>query len=223
MGAAASADFYMQLVRIAQKKYEAEADDDFPPIWIYNLPVTGFNETGFVDPESVKNQMINTIKHLAGAGSEFIVIPCNTAHYFYEEMQATVLIPILNILEITARAVKNAGFSKVGLVNSQSTKLFNLYEKVFQNNHIETVSTTEAEQIQVNKIISNVISGLQGKSDVEELKNVVNRYKQSGVQAIVLGCTELPLAFSQKDCELPLFNTTELLADAALRHSYNII
>lgn len=221
MGAAASADFYMQLVNIAQKKYKAEADDDFPPIWIYNLPVTGFNETGFVDPESVKNQMINANKNLAAAGSDFIVIPCNTGHYFYEEMQAVVPVPILNILEIAVKAVQEAGFSKVGLLNSQSTKLFNLYEQIFQKNHIETFSTTDLEQIQVNNIIGNVISGLQKKSDVEQLSSIVNRYKKNGVQAVVLGCTELPLTFSQKDSALPLFNTTTLLADAALSYSYN--
>jgi aspartate racemase len=223
MGAAASADFYTQLVKIAQEKYKAEADDDFPPIWIYNLPVTGFNETGFVDPESVKNQMINANKNLAFAGSDFIVIPCNTAHYFYKEMQAAVAVPILSILEVTLKAVKDSGFTKVGLINSQSTKIFNLYEKTFQKNHIETISTTDEEQTKVNKVISNVISGLQGKSDIEQLKIIINRYKQNNIQAIVLGCTELPLAFSQKDCVLPLFNTTKLLADAALRHSYNII
>lgn len=222
MGAAASADFYMQLVKIAQKKYKAEADDDFPPIWIYNLPVTGFNETGFVDAENVKNQMAGVIKKLSDVGSDFVVIPCNTAHYFYEEMQSVLPVPILNILEVTLKAVKDSAFSKVGILSSQSTKQFKLYEKVFQKNHIETVSTTDAEQIQVNKIISNVISGLQGKSDIEQLKIIIDRYKQNNAQAIVLGCTELPLAFSQKDCMLPLFNTTELLADAALRYSYNI-
>lgn len=222
MGAAASADFYVQLVSIAQKKYKAKADDDFPPIWIYNLPVTDFDETGFADPESVKNQMINANKNLAAAGSDFIVIPCHTAHYFLREMQASTPIPILSILDVTAGAVAKAGFSKVGLLNSQSTKVFNLYEQIFKKSHIEAFSTTDLEQIQVNKIIGSVISGLQGKKGVKQLISIVHRYKKIGAQAIVLGCTELPLAFSQKDCELPLFNSTALLADAALSYSCNM-
>lgn len=222
MGAAASADFYARIVNIAQNKYKAEADNDFPPMWIYNLPVTGFDETGFVKPESVKIQMIDAIKNLTKAGSDFIVIPCNTAHYFYEEMQAAAPIPILNILEIGVKAVKDAGFFKVGLLNSQSTKLLNLYEHIFQKNHIKTVSTTDVEQARVNKIIGNVISGNQGQSDVKQLKKIINRYIRNNAQAVVLGCTELPLAFSQKDCALPLINSVDLLAKAALNFSYNL-
>ncbi len=222
MGAAASADFYTRVVSIAQKTYHAEEDDDFPAMWIYNLPVTGFNETGFLDPESVKSQMIAAIQNLAKAGSDFIVIPCNTAHHFYKEMQASVQVPILSILEVTAKAVKDAGFSKVGLLNSQSTKQFHLYEDIFAKNNIGTLSTTDAEQQQVTQVIGHVISGTQGANEIESLNNIAKRYAQAGAQAVILGCTELPLAFSEKDCSLPLFDTTGLLAEAALKYSYNI-
>lgn len=222
MGAAASADFYMRVVNIAQKKYQAEADDDFPPMWIYNLPVTGFDETGFVEPESVKNQMITAVDRLAKAGSDFVVIPCNTAHFFYKEMQATIPIPILSILEVTVKAVQDVGFSKVGLLNSQSTKHFHLYEDIFSKNNIDTLSTTDEEQQRVSQVIGHVISGTQGYNDIEQLNNIVRRFAQAGMEAVILGCTELPLAFSQKDCDLPLFNTTELLAGAALSSSYGI-
>jgi aspartate racemase len=138
MGAAASADFYQSLVKIAQKKYGAENDDDFPAIWIYNLPITGFDETGFVDEESVKQQLITSVKKLESAGSDFIVIPCNTVHYFYKEMSESIKIPIISILEATALAVKKAGFKKVGLLNSQSTKNYHLYENIFDKYQINS-------------------------------------------------------------------------------------
>lgn len=222
MGAAASADFYSRLVEIAQKKFNAQNDDDFPPIWIYNLPVTGFDETGFVNPESVKNQLIETAKMLEKAGSDFIVIPCNTAHHFIVEIQSAINIPILSILEATAEVVKKTGLDKVGLLNSLSTKNYRLYETVFEKRNIVVCSTSDEEQLEINKVIGHVIGGRQGKEDVDHLNKIIGRYKSEGAQGVVLGCTELSLAFSQKHTDLPVLDTTELLAEAALRQSFGL-
>lgn len=220
MGAAASADFYLKLVEIAQKKYHAQHDDDFPPIWIYNLPVVGFDETGFINPTSVKNQLISSAKKLEAAGSNFIIIPCNTVHYFFKEIQASIKIPFISILKITADTIKKAGYKKIGLLNSQSTKQYNLYETAFKKLGVLTNSTTESEQLKVNKVIGNVIGGLQGQKDIKNLNSIITRFKKEGAEAVVLGCTELPLAFSQKNCDLPVFDTTALLAEASLYHAY---
>lgn len=219
MGAAASADFYKQLVEIAQKKYGAQNDDDFPPMWIYNLPVKDFNEKGFVNPASVKKQLIKSAQMLEKAGSDFITIPCNTVHYFYKEIQDAVKIPVLNILDITVSAVKKSGFKKISLLNSLSTKNYKLYENAFKSQGITACVTTKEEQKKVNKTIGNVISGSQGKNDIAQLSKIIARHKKDGAQAVVLGCTELPLAFSQKNSKLKVFNTTALLAEATFKES----
>ena len=217
MGAAASADFYRRLVEVAQKDYHAVADSDFPEMWIYNLPVRDFDETGFVNPESVKNQLIASVKKLQVAGSDLIVIPCNTAHYFYEDMQQATHVPILNILDITANVVLKSGYKKVGLLNSQSTRKYQLYETVLAKRGIVTISTNDQEQREVNVVIGNVIVGNQGKLDIDILRKIIGRYQQEGAQAIVLGCTELPLAITQDHCDLPLVSSTAILAGEALR------
>ena len=217
MGAAASADFYKQLVVITQKIYHAQNDDDFPPMWIYNLPIRDFDETGFVDTGSVKNQLVESVKKMEAVGSDFIVIPCNTVHHFYSEMQAAVDIPILNLLEATAEAVEKREFKKVGLLTSQSTRKYKLYETILANHGIAALSASDSEQQEVNKVIGNVIAGMQGAADVSAIQKVVERYLRDGAQVVVLGCTELPLAFSQTDCSVSLFSSTEVLAEAALR------
>lgn len=222
MGAAASADFYTRVVKLAQQNYKAEQDTDFPAMLIYNLPLSGFDETGFVDPEIVKAQLAAGVKKLEAAGSQFIVIPCNTVYHFYSEMQAAVGIPILNIIEVTAAAVKRAGYHTVGLLNSQSTKQYSLYENAFSAQDIATLSTTDLEQEKVNQVILHVMSGTQGKADIEALQSIISRYAQAGAQALVVGCTELPLAITQADSSLPLFNSSVLLAEAALRYSYQV-
>ncbi|MEI6597728.1 MAG: hypothetical protein WCL22_01665 [bacterium] len=79
MGPAASANFYQRIVEIAQHDFGAVQDTDFPPMFLYNLPLSGFDETGFVDAEEVKKQLISGVKKLEAIGSDFIVIhaiPC---------------------------------------------------------------------------------------------------------------------------------------------------
>jgi len=220
MGAAASADFYQYLVRLSQTKYHAEQDHDFPEMFIYNLSMTGFDETGFVDPESVKNQLIAGVKKLEAAGSDFIVIPCNTVHHFFVEMQAAVYIPILNIVDVVADVAKQQGYARVGLLNSQSTRLYRLYETALAKEGIEVFSTTDSEQHEVGRVISHAIAGTQGEEDKTLLKKIIHRYSEQGAQAVVIGCTELPLAISQENTDTPLLNSTKLLAEEALRFAY---
>lgn len=220
MGAAASADFYGRIVKIAQKDYKAERDPDFPPMFIYNLPLSGFDETGFVNPERVKAQLIAGVKKLETAGSQFIVIPCNTVHRFHSEMETAIEIPIISIIETTTDAIRHSGYHTVGLLNSQSTKQYSLYEKSLSKKKISSLSTTQEEQKKINQIISHVMAGTQGKTDTQVLRNIIQRYIREGAQAVILGCTELPLAISQKDTNIPLFNSTDLLAKATLRHAY---
>ncbi len=220
MGAAASADFYTRLVDLAQHHYKAEQDHDFPAMFLYNLPLVGFDETGFVDVEQVKNQLVAAVQKLEQMGSDFIVIPCNTVHYLYADMQQAVSIPILSIVQVVANAVEEAGLQTVGLLGSESTKKYRLYEDILGGKSVATVGTTDTEQVQVNEVILKVISDSHTTKETQTLVSIISRYKAEGAQGVVVGCTELPLAIAQKDTDMPLFDSTQLLAEEALRVAY---
>lgn len=221
MGAAASANFYQEIVKIAQEKYNATEDTDFPPMFIYNLPLSGFGETGFLDEELVKSQLIEGVKKLASIGVDFIVIPCNTVHHFFNEMQQSIKIPIISILEVTAETVQKKSYKKVGILSSRSTKEYQLYENILNQKDVATISTNEDEQKIIDKIIGSVIAGKQNMNDVALLQQIIARFKKEGAQSVILGCTEIPLAISQKDSDIPLLSTISLLAEAALAYSFN--
>ncbi len=221
MGAAASADLYARIVRIAQTNYSAQQDSDFPEMWIYNLSLTDFDETGFVNKDSVLNQLVAGVTKLSGTGSDFIVIPCNTVHFFYHEMQATISIPIVSIIDTVADAVVQAKHNTIGIISSKSTREMGLYEQAMSARGVSVVSVNDEEQEHVDAIILRVIGGSQDQSDINEMKRIAERLTSSGAQGVVLGCTELPLAISQKDTRIPLFSSTELLAEAALRNAYS--
>ncbi len=220
MGAAASADFYQHLVDLAQHHYHAEQDHDFPAMMLYNLPLVGFDETGFVDVAQVKKQLIAGVQKLEHVGCDFIVIPCNTVHYLYDDMQAAVSIPIISLVEVVAKAVKDAGYTKVGLLSSQSTRNYHIYETTLARLGIATIVASDTEQSVLNNAILHVISGSQGLHEVEQLAAIVARYASDGAQGTIVGCTELPLAITQKDTSVSLFNSTVLLAEEALRIAY---
>lgn len=220
MGPATSADFYRRVIEIAQRDYHAEQDTDFPPMFIYNMPLAGFDETGSIDDEHIRAQLIVGVQKIEKAGSDFIVIPCNTVHAFYDDMQVSVHIPIINILDVTVKSVEQNGYQKVGLMSSESTRKYHLYENAFTKQGIAVVLATDREQKEINRVILHVMAGRQGKEDISRLRSIVSRFAREGAQAIILGCTELPLAISPEDMVLPLFSSTALLADAAVRYSY---
>lgn len=222
MGPAASADFYEQIVDIAQRDYRATDDTDFPPMFIYNLPLEGFDETGFVNPEAVKEQLIAGVKKLEAAGSDFVTIPCNPVHHFEKEMQKAMTIPLLSIIEVTTNAVVERGFKKVGVLNSQSTRQYKLYDNSLTKRGVGVIGATEGEQKEINHVVHHVMGGTQGPDDIDTLRAIITRFVSEGAEAVVLGCTELPLAISQHDIDIPLLNSTALLAQAALRKAYGI-
>jgi aspartate racemase len=221
MGPSASADFYRTLVDIAQREYDAEQDTDFPAMHLYNLPLSGFDETGFTKPNAVKTQLIRAVHVLEKAGSDFIVIPCNTVHAFHDDMQRAVRIPILSIIDAVVDEAKRDNFSTVCLLSSESTRKYKLYENAFAKSGIAVIVATDDEQLMLNKIIHRVMGGLQGAEDVELLRSIVKRHEREGAEAIVLGCTELPLALQQENIHLPLLSSTDILARTALARAYD--
>jgi aspartate racemase len=220
MGPAASAELYSLIIDRAQNKYGAVQDTDYPPMIIYNLPLEGFDETGFVDKERVKVQLISGVQRLEKAGADFIVIACNTVHYYLDEMQAAIAIPILSLPEKTAQAVCDGGHNSVGLLASQSTREMGLYQKEFDRKNIETILATDEEQEILNTIILHVMAGKHTRKDSHMMTQIIERMVEGGAQAIVLGCTELPLVPYEHSVSQPIYNTLSVASESALEFAY---
>lgn len=219
MGPSASADLYLRIIKYSQQKYNAVQDSDYPPIIIVSLAMSGFDETGIVDEDLVKNQLADGVKKLEAAGADFIIIACNTVHVFYEQMQSAIKIPILNIIEETKKKVSEAGFKKVGLFSSESTNKLGLYQNNFKQSGIEIISADDNQQKILDNVIENVMGGKQGAEDVKNLKKIAKDYAKKGAEAVVMGCTEIPLAINQLQINIQLFDTTQIIAESAVNFS----
>ncbi len=219
MGPEASSNLYSKIIKYTQNKYNAVQDFDYPPIIIYSLPLIGFDETGIVDETLVKKQLIEGVKKLESSGCDLIIIGCNTVHVFYEDMQSKIKIPILNIVEETKKEVLKFGYKKVGLFASQSTNNLKLYQSRFAKSNIEVISPNTEQQKVLNRVIEHVMGGNQKTDDIIALKDIARSYIKQGAEAIVLECTEIPLAINQSNTDIKLFDTIEIIIQSAVDFS----
>lgn len=219
MGPSASAKLYQDIIKIAQESYGAVQDEDFPPMIIYNLPLAGFDGTGFVDEASIKNQLIQGVKKLEKFECDFIIIACNTVHFCFNDLQKSIGIPIISIIKETVTKAKNDGCEVVGILSSETTNRLNIYSKELQKQGIKPLELTKSEQIKVNRVILNAMAGRNDINDTNSLLQCIDALEKKGAQGIVLGCTELPLVILQSDVSLKVYDCTEIIAKAALEYA----
>ncbi len=219
MGPAASSNLYAKIIKYSQQKYGATQDSDYPPVIIYSLPLVGFDETGITDEVAVKSQLIAGIKKLEAAGCDLAIIGCNTVHAYFDEMQASVEIPIFNIIEETKKRIIKFGYRKVGIFASESTNRLGLYQKRFNDSGIEVISPDVDQQHILNNVIEHVMGGNQKTDDIIVLKDIARAYLKKGAEAIVMGCTEIPLAINQTHTDVKLFDTIEIIVECAVDFS----
>jgi len=221
MGPEASANFYYKIIHYCQKEYQAVQDTDFPPMIIYSLPLSGFDESGIVNKELVLQQLINGIDILKNAGCDFIVIPCNTVHLFINELRMKSQILIISIMEETVKKIKQDNLVVVGLLGSDTTLKLQLYQDLLDKNNISCIFPTEEENPIITKLILEVMSGKVENKTKNNVLSIIKKMEQQSAKAIVLGCTEIPLAISKKDANIKVYDTLQILAESAVDFAIN--
>lgn len=216
IGPSASANMYIRIIEYMQTHYGAWDDEDFPKVMVYSTALSGFDEYGIADEELVANDLVQAVKKLEYMGSELIIVACNTVHYFDGQIEKAVNIPLVHMIDQACSDVKRRGFTKVGIVCSQSTKDLGLYRDRLIAIGVEPLVTTKDEQVVVNNTIKDVMAGKQDSSTKSELNKVFNRFKEDGAKAVLLGCTELPLAISQSDTNIELVDANHIVVKQAI-------
>jgi len=131
-------------------------------------------------------------------------------------MQSSVNIPILSIIKETKKELLSQNISHVGLLASKTTIDLDLYN--FKG--VKVSSPNVSQQNKINEVIKSVMGGTHNSSHINELNKIISNCVEGGVEAIVLGCTELPLAINQSHTKTKLFNTINVLAHSTLKEAY---
>lgn len=148
-------------------------------------------------------------------GADFLVMPCNTAHYFYKDIISGIDIPVINMVEETAKSLM--GYEAVGLLATKGTYEGRVYDTIFEKFHVEIVSPSDEIKEEINSLIYEYKGGsLPAWGRVEK---IVGYFQKRGIKKIILGCTELPLIFNGYQCSLELIDPTEILSKAAIRYA----
>lgn len=213
MGPLATVDLFDKIVRMT----DAESDQEHLHIIIDNFPaIPDRTEAILRGGESSLPMMIESAQRLQRTGAELIVIPCNTAHYFYDGVCEAVSIPVLNMIEETAIALSEQNITRIGLLATDGTIKTDVYRNMMDKFGIEMILPDHDER----KIITHVIyQGVKaGKEvDIVPFHDVGRRMLDDGAQTLVLACTELPPAFTQYHLDLPHVDPTLILAIAAIK------
>jgi len=154
-------------------------------------------------------------------GADFLIICANTVHKIVEGVQKSIKIPILHIADATGIKIVENGFKKVGLLGTRITMEENFYkDRLKEKFGIETIIPKENEREIIHKIIHeeltyNIIKDSSKQRYIKIIRNLVD----DGAQGIILGCTEIPLLIKQNDVEIPVFDTTNIHAKAAVDYA----
>jgi aspartate racemase len=156
-------------------------------------------------------------RSLQSAGAEFLVLCTNTMHKVASTIEASVGIPLLHIADPTALKIREAGYSKVGLLGTRFTMEEGFYIDRLQDRHGLQVLVPKLEDREiVHRIIYDELClGRVLPKSRSEYRRVIADLKGQGAQAIILGCTEISLLVGPEDAEIPLFDTASIHARSA--------
>jgi aspartate racemase len=217
MGPEATANMYQLIVQLTP----AKKDQEHIPTIIYSFPQVPDRTTSIQNGDiSIIPYLIEGVTRLQNAGASFIIIPCNTAHYYYDQMQAAISIPILHMIRETVRYVveRYPEYKHIGLLATSGTIRSGLYEKEFAVTGRQTIIPDESVETEyVMKAIMKIKTGKDGKESEDLLAAAGAHLEAKGAQVLVLGCTEIPLAFNPNRAQVPVVNATRVLAEAAIR------
>ena len=155
---------------------------------------------------------------LAAAGADFIVLCTNTMHKVVGAIENAVTIPVLHIADATAAAIQRAGLRRVGLLATRFTMEQDFYRGRLEAQHgIDVIVPDERERELVHRVIYDELClGVISDTSRERYREIIARLVERGAQGIIYGCTEIGLLVSQADSPVPVFDTTQIHAAAAV-------
>jgi aspartate racemase len=217
MGPAASAEFVNRLIQ----QTPATCDQEHIPFVLWNEPRIPDRSTSMQSGDDLPLPWLQEgIKGLKHAGCNYIVIPCNSAHFWYSQL-SKIGVPILHIVDSVAEELNSLNLSnkKIGILGTQGTIESGLYQYHLNRQGWECIVPTKQE---MTVLVTPAIAMIKSNKIIESqllLMKSIHSLIDRGAQAIVLGCTELPLAIGHtQEKGIPIVNSIDSLVNAALKN-----
>lgn len=172
------------------------------------------------DWQGVGELMLFSASKLATIGADFLICPDNTIHQALPWIEARLPLPWLHIADAVATEAEARHFRRLGLTGTRWLVESQVYPEKLAALGLEFLPPNHAERQEINRIIMDeLVYGIFKPEAVTAFQRIIGRMKQEGCDAVVLGCTEIPLIINDSNSPLPVLDSTRLLARAALRRA----
>ena len=214
MGPLATADLFKKIVLHTA----ARCDQDHPRVCIdSNTAIADRTAALLHGGKDPRPEMIKSARRLESIGADVLIMPCNTAHNFYDAVADSVKIPVLHMIALTRDALRARGVKRAALLATDGTVQTGIYQRTFEGSGINLLLPEETDQAAVMDIIYNGIKAGDMNHDVSAFRGTIEHLLSRGAETMILGCTELPLAFEIYGLDYPSTDPTLELALGAIR------
>ena len=211
MGPDATVDFLSKVIAATP----AEKDQDHLRILVDNNPhVPNRQEAVLRGGEDPGPALAAMAKGLEAGGADFLVMPCNTAHAFSGAIAAAVDIPLVSIIDVTVDAC--AGAAAIGVLATDGCLASNVFQEALDARGLRAVLPNDAEVAELMHLITRIKAGDQGDDVAAGMCTLAEALVARGADAIIAGCTEIPLVLKAEALDVPLVSSTDVLADATV-------
>ncbi len=217
MGPDASCRLYQLMIELARSEFGVRENHEYPEIVIDSVPVPEFF-SNTQKAEEAAFMLKDRVRKLNYLQPSCFGLACNTAHTILVDLEQETTVPFVSIPNETAKEVKKRGYAKVGLLAAPTTIFAGVYQTEFLDKNIEVVLPDNGYIEELGEIIGQIIAG-DFKQTKEKLLKIADSLKKKKIEALILGCTELPLVFP-KNYSLPVLNTLEILGRSLLNRYY---
>ena len=189
-----------------------------PEITMHTYPLSRYMEYIYRDDwQGVAELMVSSAELVAKTGATFAICPDNTIHQAFDYVEKHSVIPWLHIAREVATVASAKGFTKLGVLGTKYLMEGPVYVKAVEQRGLEREIPTDEQRQRVNQIIfDELVYGKFEGTSRQYFSDVIVSLKERGCDAVVLGCTEIPLLITQENSVLPVLDSTRILAHAAL-------
>jgi aspartate racemase len=172
------------------------------------------------DWPGVGELMLSSANKLAKMGADFFICPATTIHLAWPHIESRLPIPGLHIATVSAQQALERGFHRIGLTGTRHMTESEIFPEKLGERGLEYVRPELEQRIEIDRIIfDELVHGVVNPKSVNYFQLVISRMQERGCDAVVLGCTEIPLIMNDDNSPLPVIDSTRLLARAALRRA----
>lgn len=213
LGPEATVDYYKEIID-AFNKINNDNSLNYPDIVIYSVNMASFFAMlNKKDYSEAATYISGNIENLAKAGADFVAISANTPHFFFDEIKNRSPLPMISIVEAAVEKARKMKLKKCGLLGTRFTMESQFFDKVFANYDIGITTPSETQKERINELLFRELEmGIFKESTKKELLDIVqNMIDQYSIDSVILGCTELPIMFTEDAyCGIPFLNTTRI-------------